>query len=321
MVDLSRGAKLIVETCMGVKPGEKILVIADYYARPKRIAEAVMEAAIGAGAEAVLMVMRPNPIAGTEPPKPVAAAMKVVDAMLFITDTTALGHTNARKEASAAGVRYYSMEEVSEDELARDISPADIMLIRDNTEKLAQQFTQAKSARVTSPAGTNLTLSMEGRQGIALHPLARGFASVPDYAEATTAPLEGTADGVIVFDAEMIGWGFLLRQPLRLNVKAGRVTDISGLPEDAERLKLIAATDKNANNIAEFAIGTSHIVPRSLRGTRRDAAIAGMVHIALGRSDGLGGTTWSSIHIDGVITRASVELDGKQVLREGVLQI
>ena len=213
------------------------------------------------------------------------------------------------------------MLEISEDELLRDISAADIMLICDNTEKLAQRFTQAKSARVTSLAGTNITMSLEGRQGLAVHPMARRHSTVPDYAEATISPVEGTAEGVIVVDAEMIGWGFLLREPLRLDVRAGRVVDISGPEEEAERLKKIAATDENANNIAEFAIGTSHLISKKLRGTRRDAGVAGMVHIALGRNDGIGGATWSNIHIDGVLTGASVELDGKQILRNGVLQI
>ncbi len=321
-MDLSRGAKLIVETCMGVKPGETILILSDNYARPMRIAEAVMEAAIAVGAEAVMAVFKPGTIGGTEPPKPVAAAMKAADASLYISDKVGLAHTNARIEASAAGARYHTMIEISEDELARDISAADIMLLRDNTEKLAQRLTQAKSAKVTSAAGTCITMSLEGRKGNALHPLSgRLIAHVPDYGEAMIAPVEGTAEGLIVIDAEMIGWHFLLREPLRLSVRAGRVVDISGPAGESERLRQIAAADENANNIAEFAIGTSHLISKSLQGTRRDSGIAGTVHIAMGRSDAIGGATWSSIHIDGLLTGASVELDGEQVLRDGVLQI
>lgn len=321
MVDLNRGVKLIVETCMEVKPGETILIIADNYARPMRIAEAVMEAVLAIGAEALIIVKTQGRTHGTEPPKPVAAAMKAADSALYISDKFGIGQTSARQEATAVGLRWFNMMGMSEDDLARDISAADIMLVRDNTEKLAERLTQAKSAKVTSAAGTSLTMSLEGRQGLAVHPMSGNLiALVPDYGEATIAPVEGTAEGVIIVDAEIIGWGFVLTEPLRLSVRAGRVVDISGPAEDAERLRQLAAADENANNIAEFAMGTSHLVS-NLRGTRRDAGIAGTVHIAIGRNDTIGGVTQSSIHVDGLLTRVSVELDGKQVLRDGVFQV
>jgi len=110
----------------------------------------------------------------------------------------------------------------------------------------------------------------------------------------------------------------VFKQPIRCVVKSGKVVEIDG-GEDAERLRKIAATDENASNIAELGIGTSHTIPRIFRATRRDGAIAGTLHIAIGRNNDIGGTTWSQVHHDGLMDRPTVKLDGEVVLRDGVL--
>ena len=99
------------------------------------------------------------------------------------------------------------------------------------------------------------------------------------------------------------------------------MVDISGDTNESETLRRIASTDENASNIAEFAIGTSHIIPRVLRGMRRDAGILGMVHIAIGRSDDIGGATFSKIHIDGLLSRSTVDLDGVRLVENEVLKV
>ena len=99
------------------------------------------------------------------------------------------------------------------------------------------------------------------------------------------------------------------------------MTDISGSTQDADRLRTIAATDENATNIAELGIGTSHIIPWPMHGTRRDAARLGTAHIAIGRSDDIGGKVWSNIHVDGLMSQPTIELDNQCVLREGTLLI
>ena len=69
--------------------------------------------------------------------------------------------------------------------------------------------------------------------------------------------------------------------------------DVSGFEDDVKRLRKIMASDENASNIAELGIGTSHTIPRVYRATRRDGAMSGNVHIAVGRNNDIGGQTWS----------------------------
>lgn len=318
MLELVKGARLIVETCARVKPGERVLVIADDKAFPMQMGTLVMDVANSIGAEAILTVMEPRQISGQEPPHAVAITIASVNAVIHITNGQGMGHTNARMEATAAGIRWYSMIEVPEDYFKREITSADIEQIKERTERLAEKLTKAHHARVSTPAGTDITMSLEGRQGLALQPMFEVLGGLPDYAEAAIAPVEGTAEGTMVIDIGVIGWAYLLREPIRCVVKSGMVVEISK-GGDADRLRKIAATDENASNIAELGIGTSHTIPRVYRATRRDGGMAGTIHIAIGRNNDMGGQTWSRVHADGLMDRPTVELDGEVVVKSGTL--
>ncbi|UCG64801.1 MAG: hypothetical protein JSW12_19655 [Deltaproteobacteria bacterium] len=321
MIELMNGARSILEVCKAVKPGEDVLIIADNEGEPLWLGQIVMNVVNSMGAEPVLIVINPPEFSGQEPPESVAVAMKSADAIFRLTNRTAQVHTTARKEATAAGARYHPWTNVLLDELKKGVSAADVLSIKERSEDLAGRLTQANMARVTSPAGTDITMSLASREGLALHSMSPVVAGLPDYAEAAIAPLEGTAEGIIVGDLSIVQWGYIFREPLRCAVKAGKVQDISGGKQDVEKLRKIMSTYESANNIAELGIGTSHIVPLPMLGIRRDAARIGTAHIGMGRNNDIGGTVWSHMHLDTLMDGANVELDGKPVLKDGALLI
>jgi len=55
-------------------------------------------------------------------------------------------------------------------------------------------MTQASVARVTTPFGTDITMSLKGRQAVPVHPLIH--AALPNYAEVAICPVEGTTEGL-----------------------------------------------------------------------------------------------------------------------------
>ena len=325
MIKLMGGIRSILEASMAVKPGEHVLVIADSEGRSMWVCQAIVNMANSMGAEAVMSVVAREQLAqgegAGEPPAAIATAIKSVNAVFRVSDISNWVHSNARKEATAAGVRYYVIGEIPLEDLEQGIAAEDLRLIKERTEKVAQRLTEAKVARVTSPSGTNITLNLTGREGEAHHPLSHIVGGLPYYSEAAIAPVEGTAEGIIVADLAMVQWGYRLREPLHLTVRAGKVTDISGSTQDADRLRKMVAMDENASNIAELGIGTSHIIPWAMHGTRRDAGRIGTGHIGIGRNNDIGGKTWSRIHQDTVLSPARIELDGHCILTEGALLI
>ncbi|MBI2907857.1 MAG: aminopeptidase [Chloroflexi bacterium] len=317
MLEQTDAIRLIVDTCMRIKPEDDLLVVADDYARPLAIAQAVAACAKERGASVVLAVVPPRKIGGEEPRKTTAAAMRAADVVFGAGEraTPIGGHSAVHEELMRKGVRQYATNGLSEDYLRKPFSENDILIMKDLSEKIASLYTQADTVKLSTPHGTDLTFSIKGRQGTAFHPI-KGVL-VPDYAESPVAPVEDSASGTVVFDGQMDGWGYKLSKPLVLKVVEGKVADISGNPEDVDRLKTIVSTDADAANLGEFAIGTSHTVSPVLSATRYDCAILGTVHIGLGRNTLLGGISRSRIHIDGIMTQPTVELDGRTVVDNG----
>ena len=100
--------------------------------------------------------------------------------------------------------------------------------MKEKSDRLAEIESRTDEARITSPYGTDLRMSLKDRQGLALHPLGSAvIITVPDYAEAAIAPVEGTTEGLLVADASVQGWNFLLREPLKLTVRQGKVVEVS----------------------------------------------------------------------------------------------
>ncbi len=322
MFDVANGLRSIMEACGMVKKGEQVLVIADNEGGSMWLGEIVMNVAGSMGGNAMLMVIDPPEMRGAEPPPAVSAAMKKVNVSIRVTDKAALVHSTARKEATALGARYYTFDNIPLEHIKKGASALDIHTIADRTEKLARIMDRSKIARVTSPSGTDLRFSIEGRKSIPLHPLSPIVAGVPYYAEAASAPVEASADGKIVVDLGFIDWGYLLNKPIHLVVREGNVVSVAGGNlADMNKLNDALKKYKNASNIAEFGIGTSHIVPLPMRGNRQDAARMGTVHFALGRNDDIGGLTHSEVHWDVLISQPNIELDGQLIMKDGVLYI
>lgn len=262
MFEYIQGIKSMLEACAEIKPGERWLVIADNEGRSIWLGQLAMDIITQMGVETVLSIVNPPELETSgEPPRAIAEAMKNVNAILRIAEKNPYVHTNARKEATAVGVRYYVLKDIPLDDLKRGASPADISLIKERTENLAGRLAQTRVAKITTPRGTNISMNIANRTSLALNPLSHIVSSLPDYAEAAIAPVEGTAEGVIVADLAIIQWEYIFSEPLRYSVKAGKVTEVYGNTQDAEKFRKVISANENNSNIAELGIGTSHILP------------------------------------------------------------
>ena len=67
---MARGAKTVAEVCLGVKPGENVLIVAEL--SKMAIAESVANAVFSAGAIPMVITMIPRERDGQEPPALIA---------------------------------------------------------------------------------------------------------------------------------------------------------------------------------------------------------------------------------------------------------
>ena len=306
-----RGARIAVQTCMGVKPGESVLVVTD----PPRlkVAKALVDAARAAHAEAILICMKTRQRHGEEPPGTVAAAMRAADVVLAPT-TYSLTHTQARREACEAGARVATMPMITERMMCRGAMLADYAKVGELTKKLAKLFDGASEIRVTTRAGTILDLSIAGRETYAdtgVYHEPGEWGNLP-AGEAFVAPVEGSANGKIVIDGGMAN---LPRGELEIGVKNGRAIEISGT-HAVELIERFNEVGRKAYWLAEFGVGTN---PKARIGESVLEAekVLGTCHVAFGDNSTFGGRIRAGIHLDGIMRRPTIELDGKVVMRAG----
>lgn len=313
---MSKGARTAVEVCAGVKPGESALVIAD--TSMLSIAEAVAAAAIAVGAEPVIAVMPPRAADGQEPPRPIAAAMRECDAFFSVVSKS-ITHTRAVREAALAGSRGIMLTQFTEAMLAGGGIDADFAALAPTCRTVAKAMEGATTIRLTTPAGTDLTMSAAGRPGNALTCLVGPgqFSPIPNV-EANVSPVEGTAEGVIVVDGSVPYAGIgVITEPIRITVTNGSIVDITG---GAQAGLLRAAYADKADplvyNIAELGVGLNPRC-RFCGIMLEDEGVYGTVHIGTGTNITLGGHIKAACHYDLIMVEPTVVADGRLVLDRG----
>ena len=317
MITLDEGATKVVRTTAAVKPGERVLVITDED-RPPEIARALADAARRVGAEASVVLIPAGGPPGGEPPPDVAIAMGTHDVVLAPT-TRSMFHADATRDAAALGVRVVSLTNCGITTLTTGGIEADFESLEGRCLGVADQLTAARDLEVSGAAGTVLRASLEGRSGIANTAMCRNRGEVTGCPtiEAFIAPVEGSAEGILVIDGST-PFG-LLQAPIEITVEAGLATEIRGGPNSDPLIRALDGTGHRASRaLAEFALGLNPLA-RVVGNLIDDEGAYGSGHFALGNNTNMGGSNWAPTHIDMVYMRPTVHLDGRMVMRDGEL--
>jgi leucyl aminopeptidase (aminopeptidase T) len=310
MTGLARAVRTVVRTCLAVAPGEDVLVVVDEPLQD--VGEALRREAQDAQADAVLAVMSVRETHGVEPPPPIAAALAACD--VFIAPASrSLSHTRARKAATDNGARGATMPTVTADMLTR-LMDIDFDVLRTRSRAIAELLSAADEARVTCPRGTDLHLDLEGREGIADDgdlTAPGAFGNLP-CGEGFIAPAGG--EGTIA-TRSLASIGLVQGHPAHLTVMGGRLIKAAGA--EGERLyELLTGAGEQGTNLAELGVGTNERA-RLTGNILEDEKMLGTVHVAFGASAGIGGTVDVPIHLDVVVTDATLVVDGTTVLDAG----
>lgn len=310
----------VLDQCLATASGEEIVLLADEETDPI-VLEALVRGLEERRAIPVVARVPRYVVPGSEPPAAVAALLASAAGAIELTSTF-IGSSVARQRATAAGTRYLAMPGVRADTF-RLSGPLDVDFdaLRGLTEHVAAAWGRATTYRLTTPAGTDLSGSVEKRPGRALFGVARelGEYMAPPDVEAGTAPVESTSQGVVVIDADFL---FMGQGPLAgevaLHFENGRLRGVEG--DEAGRLTemIERCADPRMDNLAEVSVGLNPNgrvcgVPMETEST------LGSAHIALGNSIAYGGTVNAVAHLDCVMQHSTLELDGEVVISDGSL--
>lgn len=309
----AEGVRRALSFCLGVKNEETLLVLTDEGLAD--LGRLFYEEGCRLTPKTEILTMAVLDRDGMEPVGEVAAALLRADVAVLVTSRS-LSHTRARQNASMKGARIASMPGLTEGMLAGALL-ADYDEMARRSRRYAEDLTAAQAVRITTEAGTDLRFSLQDRKGLAdtgEYSAPGAFGNLP-AGEAFIAPLEGSAEGILVIDGSMGGVG-IPAAPLALMVEGGHAVKING-GEEARRLAaILAAAGTNAGNIAEFGVGTNNAA--ALHGeVLEDEKVLGTIHIALGDNANFGGTVEAACHLDGIVTAPTVYLDGRLWLDKG----
>ena len=317
-------ARNVVRTCMNIKAGERVQVWVD---EPLiRQGLALIREIKEIGAE-TLFVVFPDSIRPIEKfPETLLATSRETDVLIrwfnkLVGEAEIGALISTRNKFTGDGARMASAVFIDDDVLENEMS-ADYTEIHRRTEKLAKLIKGGKNVHLTAPGGTDIKFSIEGRKCLALSGFIheRGMVDNLPAGEVAIAPVEESADGVVVFDKSItlakIGHG-MLKTPIALHFRNGRAVKIEGGEEAAKLRITVKEAGKGADVIAELGIGTNDRA-RLMGNPLTDEKALGTAHIAIGENVRIfGGKNEAKTHIDGIIGEPTIVVDGKTIMTKG----
>ncbi len=317
-MEVSQGAKKVVQVCANVRPGEQVVVITDIL-RPAILGDCLAAAAEEAGG-LVTRITYNGRLNNGQLSLPAEKAVEAADVLLCVTTKT-LAYTKAVDKCKARGGRVIAITEATEATLSTGPIEADYLALQPLLNRVKDAFDKAEKVRVTAPGGTELTLSLKGRKAYVCSGICHDpgqLIGLPAL-EVYIAPVEDETIGRLVADASGTAIG-LIKNPIILTIEKGRVTSIEG-KEESETLKQILADTKAESSfvIAEFAIGLNPC-GKLVGAIAEDEGLYGTGHFALGNNLGFGGKNDAPEHMDLVYWHPTIELDGEILMKNGILQ-
>jgi aminopeptidase len=204
----------------------------------------------------------------------------------------------------------------------------DFKKLQANGEAVRKMLENGKQVRITTPAGTDLTIEIEGRP----INISDGVISEEDFrkgpgnydvwlpaGEVYLTPTASTAEGKVVVE-KYFSEGKVV-EGLTLTLKAGKVISITA-KSGFERMKKVydaAGEGKDEFAFLDFGINPNVKIPQ---GSDMVAWMpAGMVTVGIGNNLWVGGENAVGYSLALFLTGATVTVDGKIIVEKGVLKI
>ena len=328
-LEFTRTAKVLTDFYLALKPEESLLVVTDTRAQEfpgvEVLLEAVLASAHATGADSQVITFPARSMAGVEPSKVVATAMKCANVVILMT-TYSVMQTLATTDALAAGSRVLMLPPAryvcnSPDMLFR-LMPVDALEIQQRiefAERLGSLFRKGQNVRLLSTKGTDLSVGI-GKLKVSFNPnlvREKGQRTIVPGGQVTVGVNPGEADGKCVIDGSAAPMYRPLCENITLTIKEGKVTNIQGGGEAQEYRKILSdLRDHQVYLTAEVGVGFH---PQAvLSGTPlEDERIFGAAWIGIGTNVHIGGSIKAKIHSDCVmLPPVTLSLDGRVLLKD-----
>jgi leucyl aminopeptidase (aminopeptidase T) len=350
MSKLEEAALVAMRDVLGLRPGEEVVIATNFEGDAFDISRALFDQTKALGGKPVMIVQEPKTILQFAEHTVLAAIRENPDIFISVPFYKTgkdpygqkigyIGHNGKKYDH----IQYYLMGERRfrsfwSPSLTRDTFERCVIVdydeMRANASKLKKIIDAGKKVHVTSPAGTDVTISIDGRLAYADDGDFRTAGSggnVP-CGEVYVSPVVGSTKGTIVYDGtlDLIPSCVQPREPVRLDFENGFITEVSGGPDAEALLEVIrsgerrarenglVAEERNARNIGELGIGLNYKA-KMVNNMLEDEKVGKTCHFAIGFNYDNDGP--AMIHQDCLVKRPSIWVDDTQILRDGDIVI
>ncbi len=332
MGSLRFGAEQAIRKCIRVQPGEVVVLVTDRECEEiGRELEKVVREVTDQITTFVMEDFGARPDDGKNPlsfPAEIGKALEKASVSIYAASgkrgelksfrTPMLAIVDGKKD-----LRHGHMINITKEVMELGMS-TDYDQIQALSKKVYDVVHRAKTIRVTSPAGTDFTvrLNPEWKWIISDGRISNEqWKNLPDGEVFTCAQ---SAEGKAVIDGCLGDYfselGTCESFPVTVEMANGIATRLTceARPDLEKELREYIHQDENAKRVGEFAIGTNVGLDRIIGNLLQDEKFPG-VHIALGHGyPEKTGSPWKSdAHIDLVMRRVTVEVEGKAIMRDG----
>ncbi len=330
-MSLKTGAKNAVKECMGVRPGEKVVIISD--CNTTKIGKNLKCAAQNITDDVKFYNLNSY---GDRPltyfPEDIEQQADLADVTFWTAKSYDRELESLRMpfiKTAVEGGRHGHMVNVTEDVMEQGMA-VDYQKIKEFTEKLREKLVETETIRVKNEQGTDIKATFSDEYNwvpsTGVYKEEGYWGNLPD-GEIYTVPL--TMEGTLVIDG-MLGDHFpnrydhedLQKTPLIVEVENNgkpRATEVRCENEELkEEIEDYLSRNECTPIVGEFGLGTNIFLEGFTNNSLLDEKYPG-VHIAFG--DPLGIETnadWSCPeHLDMILTKTNVWLDDEKILEDG----
>jgi leucyl aminopeptidase (aminopeptidase T) len=326
MGTLEKGAKQVLNNCLKLKKNERFLIITDQ--ETLDVASALRTAAKKKTDHIDFFIIEDH---SKRPIKMVPKEMKEViayaDAGVLAVQGKEGELQSFRKpllaETDKSKIRFANMVNIDQEIMEQGMN-SDYKKIQRFSKKLYEILKNASKIQVKTESGTDLTAEFSPKMkwinadGVIGKKI---WSNLPD-GEIYTCP--HNVEGIFVIDG-VLGdyfaskYGLIEHNPVRVEIHNGQAIQVNcDNDELREDFRNYIGMDENASRIGEFALGTNLDLKFLIGKLLQDEKFPG-IHIAFG--DGYQertGCPWTSkAHLDGVVKRPTVIVDGQTIMKDG----
>jgi len=324
--ELSKAANKLVSEMLKLKPDETIIVTADTESDP-RVVDATAAAAFAVGAKP-LVIWNASPLGvgkAADPmlPEALGAALSKADAWVEYNNQWIFYSATYEKVMEAnKKIRHCCYVGMNVDMMVRVIGRVDLPALDKYMTRLQSLTKAAKHVRMTTPAGGDIEFDNDPNR---IYTKSVGYADTPGESfmlggQIGWAPIHETISGIIAFDGSINPPLGLVKEPVKLHVKAGKIEKIEG----AADARAYEAWLKSFNHPGMLRV--VHVCYGCNPGAKltgdvvEDERIWGCTEWGIGYLGTLltgGKPIDAPSHSDGICLNTSVWLDGKQIWDKG----